>query len=313
MKSLVTGASGFIAKHLIRRLLADGTQTVAWSRGSAPKELRHESLAWQTIDLLDAGQVNDAMESAKPDHVFHLSAQCLPKVSWEDPTGTFDANVIGTIHLLNALQRHAPKARLILASSSALYAPHPDHQPIREDHPLEGASLYAISKMAQEMTARMWGRKYNMPVVTVRPFFVIGPEKRGDVCADLAQRVVYAERSEEPVIRVGNLAAVRDFVDITDAVQAFRVIAEKGEPDGVYNLARGSGWSVGDVLEYYRISAMNPLEIKVDPALLRPVDEPVKIGDPSKLRALGWEPAVPVEMALAKILDYWRTQDQADG
>jgi len=307
VKTLVTGGSGFIARHLIRHTLNKGESTVAWSRQDKPSDIdASDDLVWHRLDLTDVDAVEQAMEAAQPDRVFHLSAQSLPRVSWENPTGTFDANVIGTINVLSALQRHAPKARLVLASSSSVYASHDPHRPIQEDDPLGGTSLYAISKRAQEMTARLWGRHYTMPVIIVRPFFVIGPGKTGDVCSDLARRVVRAQRAGERRISVGNLSAVRDFVGIEDAVAAFTLLAERGTPDQVYNLCRGSGWAIQDVLAYYLASATQQCEIHVDPNLLRPVDEPVRIGDPGKLRALGWEPVVSMEKVLDGILDYWR-------
>lgn len=311
MKFLVTGASGFIATHLVRRLLEEGrASVVAWSRQTQPNDLRADDrLTWRTVDMLDERDVDRAIADSTPDCVFHLAAQSLPKVSWEKPASTFDINVIGTLHLLNAMRRHAPKARLVLASSSAIYAPHPENLPIQEDHRLEGASLYAVSKMAQEMTARLWGENYGMSIVTVRPFFVIGPGKKDDVCSDLARRVVLAERSDAPEISVGNLSAVRDFLDIEDAVAALCLLADRGVAGAVYNLCRGSGWSIEEVLAYYRTLSSGTFQIKVDPSLLRPVDEPVKVGDPSKLRALGWEPTVAVELALAKIMDYWRAAE----
>lgn len=306
MRVLVTGASGFIARHLIRHYVAEGAVVIGWSRNKQPADFEVTELQWRVVDMVDADAVSGAIAADRPDCVFHLSSQSLPRVSWENPVGTFDSNVVGTIHLLMALKEHAPSARLILASSSSVYAPHPDNRPIPEDHCTEGSSLYAVSKLAQEMTARLWGQQFDMDVVTVRPFFVIGPEKRGDVCADFAQRIVCLEREGGDVMRVGNMAAVRDFVAVQDAVRAFHLLAEKGKSNGVYNLARGDGWAIKDVLECYRSLTATEFRVETDPELMRPLDEPIKIGDPSRLKALGWAPHVSMKDVLKDILEQFK-------
>ncbi len=313
MKVLVTGASGFIGRHLIRHYVDAGATVIGWSRQPQPKDFVVTTVDWRVVNMLDPEAVAMALKDDAPEVIFHLSAQCLPRVSWQDPVGTFDSNVMGTINLLEAMKAHRAQARLVLTSSSAIYAPHPGNRPIQEDHPTKGASLYAVSKLAQEMTVRLWGRKYDLTMITVRPFFVIGPEKRGDVCADFAQRVVRLEREGGDVMRVGNLEAVRDFLDIADAVSAFTLVAEKGKPDEVFNIARGSGWAVRDVLETYRSMAKVSFRVEVDQSLVRRLDEPVKIGDPARLTALGWSPRVPIEEALERILNYWRQVDDEEG
>ncbi len=306
MRVLVTGASGFIARHLIRHYVANGADVTGWSRNTQPTDCEVGEAQWRVVDMLDADAVLAAMQADRPDCVFHLSAQSLPGVSWHDPVGAFDSNVLATVNLLMALRECTTESRLILVSSSSVYASNSGDRPILEDDPAGGVSLYAVSKLAQEMTARLWGRQYDMPVVTIRPFFVIGPEKRGDVCADFAQRIVRLEREGGDIMRVGNLDAVRDFVAVEDAVRAFRLLADTGETDGVYNLARGEGWAIKDILDGYRSLSATDFRVETDPQLMRPLDEPVKIGDPSRLKDLGWAPRVSMEEALRNILAYWR-------
>jgi GDP-4-dehydro-6-deoxy-D-mannose reductase len=147
-----------------------------------------------------------------------------------------------------------------------------------------------------------------MRIVRVRPFFIIGPRKVGDVCSDFARGVVAIERGLAKKLKVGNLEMVRDFLDIQDALTAFYLIVDRGVPGDVYNICSGLGYSIGEIVEWLQKLSKAHVEIETDASLLRRLDEPIKIGDNSKLHALGWNPSISIQNSLALILESWRDE-----
>ena len=152
----------------------------------------------------------------------------------------------------------------------------------------------------------LYVRRYALDLVRFRPFFIAGPRKIGDVCSDFARRIVEIERGGDNVLRVGLLEVVRDIMDIRDGVRGVTRIAEVGARGEVYNLATGHGVRIGEILEIFRRISGVPLIVETNPALLRPLEQKTRIGDPRKLAALGWEPKCKLEDTLRSILDYWR-------
>ena len=273
MKYLITGAAGLIGRFLIDRLARDDHEVVAWI-------LPHESLGNErraehvTDDLLDEVAVAGVLDRTAPDVIVHLAAQSFPVRSWEKPSETMRINYESTANLLQALRAAgAPKTRLMFASSSDIYASSKDGTPISEEAQKGPGSPYGVSKLACDALVQLYARAFALDTICFRPFFLIGPEKRGDVASDFARRVVAIER---------------------------------GETANAYNICTGAGHTVGDVLEYMKKAAGVRFETDIDPAFLRPVDEPVRVGDATKIMALGWKPAITFERTVQDILEYWR-------
>lgn len=148
-------------------------------------------------------------------------------------------------------------------------------------------------------------RSYGLRVASVRPFYITGPGK-ADACNEFARQIVQIERGQQDGLKVGNLEAVRDLVDVRDACRAIWLVAQKGEPGTAYNLCSGQGHSMRELLEGLVSLASVPVRVEPDPARLRPADDPALVGDSSRLRALGWQPRIPLEQTLSDTLDYWR-------
>ena len=146
-----------------------------------------------------------------------------------------------------------------------------------------------------------------MKIVRLRPFYIIGARKTSDACSDFARGIAEIEAGRRDSLSVGNLEAVRDPVDVRDAVRAMWLLAEKGKPGDVYNICSAKGYRIKDILDKLVSLSRQPIRVHTDPKLLRPSDEPVLISDCSKLSELGWKPQIPLEKTLSDILDYWRT------
>lgn len=306
---MITGIGGFLGSHLTDFLLSQGWEV----KGVLRKDSRniahvHNGLALFRCDIANKTQIEDVVRSARPEVIFHLAAQSHPSLSWEEPEATFQANVLGTLNLLGAVQAAGLDPVLVVAGSSAEYGPkEPEETPIKEDAPLRPASPYGVSKAATSLLALLYRRAFGMRVVVARPFFVIGSRKSGDVCSDFARGVVAVEKGEQPSLKVGNLEAVRDLLDVEDAVRALWLLVQKGVPGEVYNICSGTGHKIETVLKLLVDMGTRQIPIESDPRRLRPVDEPAVIGDNARLRALGWVPQVALDQSLARILDYWRS------
>jgi GDP-4-dehydro-6-deoxy-D-mannose reductase len=311
MKYLVTGASGFIGSHLTEFLLRQGLTVYGFDkkRGKFLSDLQGD-FHFISCNILDRDQVVDSIASIRPDYVFHLAAQSLPKVSWEDPETTFQINVFGTLYLLDAIRGAGINPIIEIFCSSGEYAISKDGKPITEDFPLEPYNPYALSKITQDYLSFLYWKAYQMQIVRVRPFFIIGPRKIGDVSSDFARGVVAIERGLAKKLKVGNLDMVRDFLDVQDAVAAIYLIANQGVPGEIYNICAGTGQRIREIVEGLQRLSKAVIETESDPSLLRRLDEPIKIGNNSKLKALGWEPSVPFQESLTLILEFWRHDDK---
>lgn len=307
-RCFITGIGGFLGSHLAEFLLERGG-TVSGTIHMESSHVTHlkDKLTLLPCDILSQEQVEDAIVAAQPQVVFHLAAHTMPVLSWKDPEAAFQVNVFGTINLLEALRKARLDPIIVVAGSGAEYGfSTPDEIPIKEEKPLCPGSPYGVSKVAADQMAYLYCRAYGMKIIRVRLFWIMGPRKVGDVCSDFARGIVAVERGEQKALRVGNLETVRDFLAEGDAVQGLWIAAEKGAPGEVYNLCSGIGHKVRAMLDILLAMATTPILVEPDASRLRPADVPVIVGDNSKLRALGWSPHVPLEQALAHILDYWR-------
>jgi GDP-4-dehydro-6-deoxy-D-mannose reductase len=298
MRIVITGAGGFIGSFLQEALAERGDDVAAWTH--------------RTVDVTQTEAVAEAFERFAPEAVVHLAARSLPARSWTEPAETYRVNVGGTINILEAARRCDSPPRILLAGSSAEYAEPVDAQPITEDAPLEPNSPYAASKVAVNQLGELYCRQYGLHIVGFRPFALVGPRKIGDVCSDFARRVVAIERKNASEMVVGDVSVVRDLIDVRDGVAGLLRLIDDGKPGEMYNICSGRGHSIADILQTLRRLATVPVKTVQDPALLRPLEHKVKIGDPSKLQALRWRAVRTLDDTLADILAYWRVHERKD-
>jgi len=311
MKALVTGINGFIGSYLPEYLRAKDIEVFGTFHDTNIKNIAHikDKINLMKCDVRDQAAVRRAVKRSDPDIIFHLAAQSRPDVSWVDPVGTMETNVMGTVYLFEAIRHLEIDPKVLVAGSSAEYGLIKKNEPpIKEEHPLLPVSPYGVSKVAQDLMAYQYYKNYGLKTFRVRIFGATGPRKVGDACSDFCRQIVKIERGEaEPVIRVGNLKVIRDLMDIRDTLDAFWALLEKGKVGDVYNVCSSKPVKIGDILQtLLRISGVRA-KIKVDPEKFRPTDEPVVVGDNGKIkRECGWRPRVPLEKTLTETLGYWR-------
>jgi len=316
LRALITGAAGFAGSYLAEYLL-DHTDLEVWGvlhRSTANVAHLGTRLRPVWADLNEPDAVAAVVEDVCPDYVFHLAARATPSMSWETPWETIHDNLRGQFNVLEALVTTETRARVLVVGSADVYGlVEPQELPVTEVVPLRPDSPYAVSKAAQDLLGFQYFATHRLPVVRVRPFNHIGPRQSDAfVTTSFARQVAEAEAGlREPVIRVGNLSAQRDFTDVRDIVRGYWLLLRDGVPGQVYNLGSERALPIERLLNMLLSMSRVPIRVEVDPARLRPSDVPVLVSDCRKARQLtDWQPEIPLERSLADVLDYWRAQVQ---
>jgi len=316
MRVLITGITGFAGSHLADHCLTvpgvDVHGLIRWRSRTENIEHLDGKITLHECDLRDAGSTRDVIEHVRPQFIFHLAAQSFVPTSWRAPSESLTTNVLGQLHIFEAVRKIEHKCRIQLACSSEEYGMvYPNEFPIKEENPLRPMSPYGVSKVGQDMLGYQYFMSYKTDVVRTRAFNHTGPRRPPVfVASDFARQIVDVEKGlRKPVIYVGNLDAVRDFSDVRDVVRAYWLSLEKGKPGEVYNICSGKAWKIRDILDVLLGMASAKIEIRTDETRLRPSDVPVLLGDCSKFkRDTGWQPEIPFEQTLRDIMAYWRAR-----
>ena len=317
MRILITGITGFVGSHLAEYALERGAEvfgSVRWRSKTEHIEALRNRVGLVESDLRDLMSVRTVLEQSRPDYIIHLAAQSFVAASWQTPMETFHTNVVAQVNLFEAMRQLDSSARFLVIGSSEEYGlVEPDELPIRETNPLRPLSPYAVSKVAQDLMGWQYFKSYGMHVVRARAFNHTGP-RRGEAFAtsNFAKQIAEMEAGlREPVVYVGDLKPTRDFSDVRDIVRGYWLLLERGTPGEVYNLCSGVDWSIERVLNFLiGESTLQHIEIRQDPARLRPSDVPVLRGSRQKVEsALGWRTTIPLEQTLTDLLEYWRRRN----
>jgi GDP-4-dehydro-6-deoxy-D-mannose reductase len=314
MRVLITGVTGFVGSHLADLLVTRPEVEVygahRWRSRMENIEHLRGRLTLVECDLKDPGATRRMLGAVRPDRIFHLAAQSYVPSSWMSPSETITGNVTCQLNLLEAVRESGLSTRIHVAGSSEEYGlVHKDELPIREENPLRPLSPYAVSKVAQDYLAYQYWMSHRVHTVRTRGFNHTGP-RRGDVfvTSNFARQIAEIEKGQrEPVVRVGNLEAIRDFTDVRDMVRAYWLALERGEPGEVYNVCSGRGYTVRQVLDILLGLASVRVEVREDPERLRPSDVGVLLGDCTRFqRITGWKPTIPFEVTLKDLLEHGR-------
>lgn len=311
MKALVIGGGGFVGPYLVRHLTDDLGYEVTVTK-TVKETLTMDNATVRNLDILDMEQIRTLLEEEKADYLFHLAAQSSVAYSWKNPTLTVDVNIKGCINLLEAIRLVDKKPRVLLIGSGEEYGHiKKDECPIIEDNVVRPGNIYAATKSCQNMLGRIYSDAYGLDIMMVRAFNHIGPNQTPMfVVADFCKQVADIEKGkQEPVINVGNLSAKRDFTDVRDVVKAYAKLVAGGKRGETYNVGTGHAIAIQDILNKIIAMSDKDIEVKVDPAKLRPVDVPIIEPDISKIKKeVGWEPLIPLEQTLRETLEHWRKE-----
>lgn len=310
-RALVTGASGFAGPHLVRELERHGWEVWTVSRSDPEGERRLRA------DLRDAEAVRAALDRASPDAIFHLAAQSSVPASFRDPVGTLANNLLGAANLLYAAAELLPRPRVVVAGSAEEYGRiRPEELPIDEEQPVRPVSPYGVSKAAQSLLALSLAASRQLPVVVIRAFNHTGPGQRADFAVPaFARQLARIEAGiEAPVLRVGDLTARRDLLDVRDVARAYRLAAIRAPAGAVYNLGSGRSVTMHWVLDSLLALSEVRARIEIDPARLSPASIPELRADAGLFaHATGWRSEIPLERTLADVLDDWRERTRGEG
>jgi len=313
-KILITGMTGFVGEYLAEHLVNSSVEVhgTYYSEDSLTRlgELRDKITSYQ-VDLTDKEQVEKLINDVRPDEVYNLAAQTSPSQSIKDPSDTLMNNTLSELYLFEAIKNSTHKDTRILAiSSSEIYgAIDASDLPIDEDTPLRPTTPYAVSKITQDYLALQYFLAHKMQIIRVRPFNHTGPRQQPNFVVPMfAKQIAEIEKGkQEPLMKVGNLDARKDFTDVRDVVKAYSLLMEKGVPGDVYNIGSGKSVKIQQILDSLISLSGKEITYERDDALYRPIDTPDIYCDYEKIKSLtGWEPQIPLEKTLKDTLDYFR-------
>ena len=303
---LVTGCSGFLASHLLKLLQREGNNKIFGI--TEVSGFVFPGVEVCRVDIRHRDALVNELKNIRPDITFHLAAVTNVGFAWKNSQLTYEVNFIGSSNLLEAVLPVAPDSRLVLMSSAEVYR-NEGNASINESSPIQSQNPYALSKLAMEMLGDLYWKTHHVNVCKLRAFNFTGPgQDMTFVASDFASQIAAIEKGkQEAVIKVGNLAAIRDFSDVRDVARYVQVIGRQGKGGEIYNLCSGQSYSIRNILDILLSLAKKSIRIEVDAAKFRPLDNPEMNGDGSRIRTeFGLGPEIPMEKTLLDLLNFWR-------
>lgn len=308
---LITGANGFCGRHLVN-IIPRHNEIFGISR-NIPEELisMHPHVTYERLNLLDHSSIYEFLKKYTPDYIIHLAAESSVASSWKGPVNMLNNNLISQINIFEVLRElELNETKIVIACSSEEYGlVKESNLPVNESCNFNPLSAYAVSKIAQDMSAYQYYQSYGMNIIRARCFNLIGPgQATYYALSSFAKQIADIEKGQrENTISVGNLDVVRDYTDVRSAMDAYYQIVTKSKSGYVYNICSGNGYNLKDLLDYLISLSESDIKIKIDPSRLRPSDLPVMIGDNTKIKnEIGWEPKIDIYESLIDLLNYWR-------
>jgi GDP-4-dehydro-6-deoxy-D-mannose reductase len=315
MKVLITGSTGMIGGHFVTACEKKNWEIAGLSRSTSHSRqspiLNHQH---HECDILDRGSLLVLLEKLKPDTIIHMAAQAFNGASWGSEDYTHQANFTGTLNLLNAARQKCPYAKILLACSSAEYGDvQPEDCPLKEERLLRPITPYGVSKTSCETLGYQYFANFGMQIYLPRLFIHVGTgHPPATAIQNFARQLALIKKGRiEPIMRVGRLDTARDFIDVRDGVEGMLRLLEKGQPGQPINICNQKAHTIQEVLDILLEESGVEVTVEEDPALLRPSDEPLLLGDNSLLQALGWKRQYTFPETLRAVYEDWlaRTPD----
>lgn len=305
--ALIIGGAGFVGKYLIPELSNIYNVTAT--------KLPNESIPLDgctvcDLNIMYPNQIEEVLSTVKPDVIFHLSAQSSVKLSWINPQLTIDVNIKGALNLLDSIKKLDLVCKTILIGSGEEYGyVQQEECPIKEDNRIRPGNIYAITKATQNMIGTVYAKAYNMDIVMVRAFNHVGAGQLPMfVVSDFCKQIVEIEKGiKEPIMKVGNLTAKRDFTNVKDVVKAYKLLAENGISGQTYNVGSGTAVTIQSILDIALSHSTVDIKVVQDSNRMRPSDVPIIVADTSKIfKDTGWKPDISLDATILEVLEYWR-------
>lgn len=319
MKTLITGAGGMVGSHMVELLYQQGHEVIGvWHKNKKNIEQISSPIRFVQCDIRYGQGIDELIMDNLPDVIYHLAAQSYPTVSWVSPAETIDVNINGTIAIYEAIKKarkyidHNYDPMVVVACSSAEYGEtlnqlEGDEVYVKESASLQPLHPYGVSKVGQDLISFQYFMNDHIRCIRARIFNSTGTRKVNDVTSDFTKRAIMAERTGIYKLRVGNLETKRAIMDQRDLVRALILLAEKGNAGDVYNISSERIYKMRDIVEIIEKQMGHTFDLDVDPALIRPTDERIIVGDITKLQKdTGWKQEITMEQTVADMLEYWR-------
>jgi GDP-4-dehydro-6-deoxy-D-mannose reductase len=313
MRALITGISGFAGQHLKRNLLENGYQV--WGSSRKPSDTETGESDYKQVQLNLSENLHDIvalLDRIQPNVIFHLSGQSSVKRSWDHVAETLQSNVMESIQLLEAVKQSSVRDRCVVLTvgSSEEYGKVAE-LPITEDTATHPTNPYGVSKLALGHLAKQYAVSHQLKVIHVRAFNHIGPgQSLGFVTSDFAKQIAEIDlEMRDPVISVGDLSSSRDFTDVRDIVNGYRLLAERGRSGEIYNICSGKSVAIRELLDMFLTLTDKAVKVDVDQSKFRPNEVKEYYGSNEKItNDTGWQPTIPLQQSLRDIFLEWRSK-----
>jgi GDP-4-dehydro-6-deoxy-D-mannose reductase len=316
---LITGINGLAGAHLAGYVRNHHPDIEIWGSIRSTGNLRLlkfilgeelEGLRLCEADFTDKDAIKTIVAGKAFEKIFHFAARVPISLSIKNPEQTFQVNLMGTLYLLEEIRRYLPDSIVVLPGSSDEYGLiRAEDNPVGEDCPLRPLNPYGVSKAAQSLLGWQYHKSYNLRIIRTRTFSYTGPGQDPlFACSSFARQLSRIEAGKaEPIIRVGNLEAFRDYTDIRDIVRAYWMLAEKGVIGEVYNICSGESVCMREILDRLIDLCSKKVQVQPDLKRMRPSDIPEVCGDNSRISSCtGWKPEISLDRMLHDIYFFWR-------
>lgn len=316
-KFLITGCSGFVGRHFLDFLEDNMIKCEVLGLDLDPmtphREFHHVKLNTDCVDLLNQADIERIVFDFQPRYILHLASFSSVAFSWKNPTISFKNNVNIFLNLLEVIRKYGLTTRILSIGSSEEYGNvSPEETPLTENSPLKPLSPYAVARVAQEMLSKLYADSFGIDIVITRSFNHIGPRQKDVfVVPSFIRKIMEAKLSglDEMTMTTGDLTIIRDFSDVRDVVKAYYLLLKKGKKGEIYNICSGTPTPLSRIIDITSSILDIKVNTKVSPELVRPNDNPLILGNNSKLKNhTGWAPSYDLTNSITDTIAYWKEQ-----